>query len=35
VPGRRFQLLVILQSIFSTMCVFFLALALRNYFKLN
>jgi uncharacterized protein YjbI with pentapeptide repeats len=35
VPGRRFQLLVILQSIFSAMCVFFIALAMRNYFKLN
>jgi hypothetical protein len=35
VPGRRFQLLVLLQSIFSALCVFFVALALRNYFKLK
>ena len=35
VPGRRFQLFVLLQSIFSALCVFFIALALRNYFKLK
>ena len=31
-PGRSFQLLVLLQSIFSAVCVFFIALALRNLF---
>jgi hypothetical protein len=35
IPGRRFQLLALLQSIVSALCVFFIALALRNYFKLK
>jgi uncharacterized protein YjbI with pentapeptide repeats len=35
VPGRRFQLLVLLQSILSSLCLFFVALALRNFFKLK
>jgi hypothetical protein len=35
VPGRRLHLLVLLQSIFSALSVFFIALALRNYFKLK
>lgn len=35
VPGRRFQLLALGQSIFSALCIFFIALALRNYFKLK
>ncbi|HEX5845058.1 MAG TPA: hypothetical protein VFY53_01935 [Rhodoplanes sp.] len=35
VPGRRFQLLALGQSIFSVLCLFFIALALRNYFKLK
>jgi hypothetical protein len=35
VPGRRFQLLALGQSIFSALCIFFAGLALRNYFKLR
>jgi hypothetical protein len=35
IPGRRFQLLALGQSIFSTLCIFFAGLALRNYFKLR
>jgi hypothetical protein len=35
VPGRRFQLLALGQSIFSALCIFFIALALRNYFQLK
>lgn len=35
VPGRRFQLLSLAQSIFSALCIFFAGLALRNYFKLR
>lgn len=35
IPGRRYHLLVLAQSIFSALCVFFIALALRNYFKLR
>jgi hypothetical protein len=34
-PGRSFQLLVLSQSIFSAVCVFFIALALRNYFRVR
>jgi uncharacterized protein YjbI with pentapeptide repeats len=35
IPGRRFQLLSLAQSIFSALCIFFAGLALRNYFKLR
>jgi uncharacterized protein YjbI with pentapeptide repeats len=35
IPGRRFQLLALAQSIFSALCIFFAGLALRNYFKLR
>jgi hypothetical protein len=35
VPTVAFQLLVLLQSIISGLLVFFIALALRNYFKLR
>jgi hypothetical protein len=35
IPGRRFQLLALFQSIFSALCIFFAGLALRNYFKLR
>jgi hypothetical protein len=35
IPGRRFQLLALGQSIFSALCIFFAGLALRNYFKLR
>jgi len=35
IPHRRFQLLVLIQAIFSTLCFFFAALALRNYFQLK
>jgi hypothetical protein len=35
VPRIRFQLLALGQSIFSALCIFFIALALRNYFKLK
>lgn len=35
IPGRRFQLLALAQSIFSALCLFFAGLALRNYFKLK
>ena len=35
VPGPRFQLLALGQSIFSGLCIFFAGLALRNYFKLK
>ena len=35
IPGRRFQLLALGQSIFSALCIFFADLALRNYFKLR
>ncbi len=34
-PSLGFQLLVLGQSIFSALCVFFIALALRNFFKLR
>ncbi len=35
VPSGRFQLLVLVQSTFSALCVFFVALALRNYYRLK
>jgi hypothetical protein len=34
-PPLHFQLLVLGQSIFTALCVFCIALALRNYFKLR
>jgi len=34
-PSVRFQLLVLTQSVFSAICVFFISLALRNYFRLR
>jgi hypothetical protein len=35
VPPEGFQLLVIFQNLFSITCVFFIGLALRNYFKIK
>jgi hypothetical protein len=35
VPTTRFQLLALAQSVFSALLVFFVALALRNFFKLR
>jgi uncharacterized protein YjbI with pentapeptide repeats len=35
VPEPGYQVLAILQSIFSALCIFFAGLALRNYFKLR
>jgi hypothetical protein len=34
-PPLGFQLLVLAQSVFSVLCIFFIGLALRNYFKLR
>jgi uncharacterized protein YjbI with pentapeptide repeats len=35
IPPVRFQALALLQTIFSALCVFFIALALRNYFRVR
>jgi hypothetical protein len=35
IPPEGFQLLVIGQNLFSITCVFFIGLALRNYFKIK
>ena len=35
IPPEGFQFLVIFQNLFSITCVFFIALALRNYFKIK
>ena len=35
IPPLRFQALALLQTIFSSVCVFFIALALRNYFRVK
>jgi hypothetical protein len=35
IPWVRFQALALLQTIFSALCVFFIALALRNYFRMR
>jgi hypothetical protein len=35
IPPLRFQALVLLQTIVSAVCVFFAALALRNYFRVR
>jgi hypothetical protein len=35
IPPLRFQALALLQTIVSTLCAFFIALALRNYFRVR
>jgi len=35
IPPEGFQFLVIFQNLFSIICVFFIGLALRNYFKIK
>jgi hypothetical protein len=35
IPPEGFQLLVIAQNLFSITCVFFIGLALRNYFRIK
>jgi hypothetical protein len=35
IPPDGFQLLVIAQNLFSITCVFFIGLALRNYFRIK
>jgi len=35
IPSLRFQMLALLQTIISALCVFFIALALRNYFRVR
>jgi hypothetical protein len=35
IPPEGFQFLVIAQNLFSITCVFFIGLALRNYFKIK
>jgi hypothetical protein len=35
IPPEGFQLLVIVQNLFSITCVFFIGLALRNYFRIK